>query len=270
MLRPLFLASSLLALQAAWAEEPATPRAAATAAAETASQQMARGVLMDMARFLSGREAFRVDIRVGYDVIQENGQKIEFGEIRQLAVQRPDRVRIEETTSDGGRDLVLFDGKNLTILDTDAGVYAQGPQPGDIDASVVHFVRDLKMRLPLAPLLMSHLPEELEHRARSVDYVESTDILGERAHHIVGRTSSVDFQLWISAGKRPLPLRVVLSYRNEPGQPQFWAQFSRWDVSPRFAKGSFEFKPPAGARHIAFAADIAPQPAEAQTQGDAK
>ena len=40
-------------------------------------------------------------IRDGYDVVQESGQKIEFGELRNVTVSRPDRLRIEVERSDG-------------------------------------------------------------------------------------------------------------------------------------------------------------------------
>jgi len=279
MLRPCFLilASSLLVTQPAWAE-PATPEAtpdtgAAAAAGESESQQFARARLMDMARFLAGTEQFSVRLRVGYDSVQDTGQKIEFGEIRKIEVQRPDRARIEEVASHGGRDLLLFDGTNITTFDAGTGLYAQVPQPGDLDSTIVYFVRDLRMRLPLAPLLMARFPEELQRRVQSVEYVETTDILGEPAHHIAARTANVDFQVWIADSERPLPLRIVMTYTQAEGQPQFWADFSRWDLTPRLNRKQFEFTPPSGARQIVFAVQVPPlanpvNPDEAQQPGD--
>jgi hypothetical protein len=278
MLRPcLILALSVLAAHNAWAEEAApkavAPTSAPAAATESESQQFARSRLMDMAKFLAGTKKFSATLRAGYDVVQKNGQKIEFGEIRELAVQRPNLARIEQRASHGGRDLMLFDGKLITMFNGDAGAYAQAPQPGDIDATVVYFKRDLKMRLPLAPLLMTHLPEELQSRVQSIDYVEYTEIMGEPAHHIAARTANVDFQVWIADSKRPLPLRIVMTYPKADGQPQFWAEFSKWNLSPRFGKAVFEFKPPADAKKIVFAVQIQsqpgiPQPGSAQKQGD--
>ncbi|MBK8118835.1 MAG: DUF2092 domain-containing protein [Sulfuritalea sp.] len=147
------------------------------------------------------------------------------------------------------------------------------PQPGDIDHTVVYYIRDLKMRLPLAPLLMAHFPEEMQSRIESVDYVERTTILGEPAHHIAARTANIDFQVWIVDGKRPLPLRIVLNYRNEAGHPQFWVQFSKWNLAPQFAKSTFEFKAPKGAEQILFAVQVphlaeSTQAAATQPQGD--
>lgn len=273
----LILATSLLAAQVTWAEGAAPKQnplvSTPVATIETESQQFARERLMDMAKFLGGKKKFSATLRAGYDVVQKNGQKIEFGETRKITVQRPDHVRIEEQASHGGRNLMLFDGKLVTMFDGNTSTYAQAPQPGNIDDTIVYFVRDLKMRLPLSPLFMSRLPEELQRRVQSIDYVEQTEIMGEAAHHIVARTGNVDFQVWIADGKRPLPLRIVLTYPKADGQPQFWAEFSKWNLSPRIGKAAFEFMPPAGAKKIAFSVQIkaplgTPQPGSTQKQGD--
>ena len=271
----LFLASSLLAATVVWAQQvaPTQPPAASAPAVRTESQKLASDKLMEMAKFLSRQEKFSATLRVGYEVPQANGQKIEFGEIRDLAVQRPNRVRMSEQASDGRGNIMVFDGKTITLLDGETGKYAQVPQPGDIDHTVVYYIRDLKMRLPLAPLLMAHFPEEMQSRIESVDYVERTTILGEPAHHIAARTANIDFQVWIVDGKRPLPLRIVLNYRNEAGHPQFWVQFSKWNLAPQFAKSTFEFKAPKGAEQILFAVQVprlaeSTQAAATQPQGD--
>lgn len=273
----LFLASSVLAATLAWGQQaaPILPSALGAPTARTESQKLASAKLMEMAKFLSRQEKFSATLRVGYEVPQANGQKVEFGEIRDLAVQRPNRVRVSESQSDGRGKLMVFDGTTITLLDGETGLYAQVPQPGDIDQTVMYYVRDLKMRLPLAPLLMAHFPEEMQGRIESIDYVERTNILGQPAHHIAARTANMDFQVWIADGKRPLPLRIVLNYRNEEAHPQFWAQFSKWNLAPKFAKTTFEFKPPKGAGQILFAVQV-PYLAEAapvgdlQKQGDAK
>lgn len=258
----------LLAGHIAWADgtfpNAVRPTDKPTAVEESASQQLARTRLMEMANFLAKTEKFSFSVHVGYDVVQDNGQKIEFGEIRDIVVQRPDSVRIEELTSNGDRDLMLFDGKKITILNGENKVFAQAPQPGDIDTTVVYFVRDLQMRLPLAPLLMSQFPQELERRMQSIDTVEQTEILNKRALHVAGRTASVDFQVWIAEGTQPLPLRMILSYREVEDHPQFWANFSKWNLAPEIAKNAFTFDAPADAVQIMFAAQFQPSTTDLQ------
>lgn len=243
-----------MSVSAVFGADPATPAAASQVAAE--SQREAAALLDAMTKYLARLESFSFAFRDGYDVVQSTGQKIEFGESRHVTVARPDRLRVEEVSSDGTRDLAIFDGRNISVLNADAGVFAQAPQAGNLDDAIAYYVRNLRMRMPLALLLTTRLPEALTGRVRSIDYVERTEILGRPAHHIAGRGENVDFQFWIEEGERPLPLRVVITYVNSPGQPQFWASFADWDAGPRLAKETFEFAPPAGARQIPFAVQV--------------
>jgi len=266
----LILAMSLLAINVAWAEQSAkapAQTASDQAAAETESQQFARAKLMEMARFLGNANKFSVMMRAGYEVVQDSGQKIEFGERRLITVQRPNHMKIVETASHSGQNGMLFDGKNITMFDGENGLYAQRPQPGDIDASVIHFVRDLQMRLPLAPMLMKRFADELQSRVQDIEYVERTDILGNTTHHIAARTETTDFQVWIADSKQPFPLRIVLNYPHQEGQPQFWANFHMWNLSPIFDKTTFQFSPPAAARKIVFAAEMVPVSDDPQATG---
>ncbi|MCD6032455.1 MAG: hypothetical protein K0S78_4637, partial [Thermomicrobiales bacterium] len=209
-----------------------------------------------MTRFLASLPGYQVTCRGSYDVLQESGQKLEFLEVRELVLQRPDRLRVTHRGSDGGQDLLIFDGRHITLLDERAKVYAQVPQPGALDDAIVYFVRDLKMRLPLARLFTNRSTEELARRLQSVIHIERTELLAVPTDHIAGRVGNVDVQLWIAQGDRPLPMRVVLTYFEEPGQPQYRANFEDWKTGPPPKPDTFSFSPPAGARQIVFAAQM--------------
>ncbi|RZA32494.1 MAG: DUF2092 domain-containing protein [Lysobacteraceae bacterium] len=211
---------------------------------------------MNMAQFLAAAQRFRVDLQAGYDSVQEAGQKIEFHEDRSVTLNRPDRLRIEGTRSDGGRALTVFTGKEVVVLDYASKVYARTPQPGPLDDSIVYFVRDLGMRLPLAAMLLGRLPAELQERIQSVDYVELGKINGVASHHIAARGETVDVQLWVADGAQPLPQRIVLTYKKEPGQPQFRADFSQWNLAPQINAATFAVQVPDGLQKVAFAAQL--------------
>jgi hypothetical protein len=216
----------------------------------------AKAILMGMAEFLAKTPAFTVGVRDSYDTYQKSGQKIEFDETRMITVVRPDRVRVDVEESNGDKSVFTFDGKDLTMWSPSHNVYAQTSKPGSIDDAVVYFVRDLRMRLPFAVLLLTTAPAELEQRTTRLDYVEKTSILGTPAHHVAGRTKTVDYQVWIADSDKPLPLRIVLTYPASEGQPQFRAQFSDWDLAPEAPASVFAFTPPPGAQQIAFLAQL--------------
>jgi hypothetical protein len=244
----------------------AQPAAAAPATTPDAARQAkARTIMMNMAQFLANAPRFQVSLRSGYDVVQPTGQKIAFHEDRLVTLSRPDRLRIEATRSDGAKALTVFSGKEIVVLDYASKVYARAPQPGALDQTIVYFVRDLGMRLPLAAMLLTRLPAELQERIRSVDYVELTAVDGIPAHHIAARTDTVDVQLWVTDGAQPLPRRIVLTYKNEPGQPQFSAEFSKWNLAPAIDDALFAVQAPPELQKVAFAAQVA-QMAQAQAK----
>ncbi|WP_321786944.1 DUF2092 domain-containing protein [Paraburkholderia sp. J94] len=255
----------------AYSQQNSTANPNRTAAAKpSASQEEARAILMKMAEFLGSANAFSVNLRSGYDAVQPSGQKIEFGELRTITVSRPDRLRVESERSDGTSTLAVFNGKDITVVDSVNKVYATEPQTGDVDATLVHFVRDLHLRFPLAMLLTTRLPTEFEDRVRQVDYVEKTNIEGVPTHHLAARTDTVDFQVWVADGNKPYPVRVVLTYKDAPGQPQFWTQLSNWDFAPKLTDDTFTVKIPDGAQKIAFAAEIPTMPSTARRPPSAK
>jgi hypothetical protein len=73
---------------------------------------------------------------------------------------------------------------------------------------------------------------------------------------------NVDFQIWIADRAEPLPLRIVLTYP-EPGLPEFWADFSAWNLQPKLSAEVFDLQLPAEARQIAFAVQLRPEPVTA-------
>ncbi len=226
----------------------------ATAVAEM--ERDAKTILMNMAEFLAKTPRYSVNLTGSYEVLQESGQKIEFGETRRITVSRPNGLRVEVEHSDGEKHLVLYDGKEITTFSPTRNVYAQVAKPGGIDEAITYFLRDLHMRLPLAALLLSRFPAEIESRTQALDYVEKDVIHGTPFHHLAGRTETVDYQVWIPAGAQPLPLRIVLTYKNAEGQPTFRAKFSDWNLAPEIKDTQFAFTPPEDARKIAFLAQL--------------
>jgi hypothetical protein len=221
-----------------------------------------------MSELLAKTAAFSVTLDVGYDVVQAWGQKIEFGETRMLTVRRPDRLRVDTTERDGSKSGVVFDGRQIAAFDVSDGVYATAPQPGTLDDAIAHFVDDLGMRLPMAPILQGRLAGEARGWAREIRYIEASAIAGVPCDHVALRGDWEDVQLWIARGDRPLLQRIVITYHRAEGRPQFWAQFASWKLSPRLKDAVFAFTPPEGATKIAFRPRHSSPHAPAQPAGN--
>ena len=257
-------------VQATQGPGPTSTAGLAPVAAETVVKpppQDAGAVLKNMADFISRTKSFSVTLRDGYDVVQASGQKIGFGEIRQITVERPQNLRVDLTQSDGDKAQLIYDGREISFASSSENIYAITPKPGSLDDAVKYLVGDLKVRLPLAMMLLSTFPAELEQRVTAADYVEFDTITTPPSHHVAARTDAVDFQVWVAAEGNPLPLQVIITYKLEEGQPQFWAEFKNWNLAPSVSPSLFVFTPPQGAEKIPFLADLRESAAALQKKG---
>ena len=239
-------------------QEPASP-AQVQAPAPPAVKPDAMAVVKNMAEYLSSARKYSVKISAGYDVVQGSGQKVEFGEVREVTLVRPNQLRVETKESDGDRNLFVFDGTTISYSHGGKNVYATASAPGTLDDAVKTFLQKLNMRIPLALMYVSNLPEEMEQLIESAAYVEYSTQFDVPCHHVAARTATTDVQLWVAAGSEPLLRRVVITYKNEEGAPQFWANFTNWNFSPSVSAAMFAFTPPQGAEKIPFLAEL-PQP----------
>jgi len=49
-----------------------------------------------------------------------------------------------------------------------------------------------------------------------------------------------------------VPRKLVITYKSEPGSPQYRARLSGWDFQPRLSDHYLQFHPPTGADEIEF------------------
>jgi hypothetical protein len=222
------------------------------AAAERDAEAMA--ILQRMADFLSRTQRLSVTAEIGFDVVQASGEKLEFGETRQIVIRRPDRMRVDITKRDGATSGFRFDGQEIAVFNTRENVYATAAKPGTLDEAIAYFINTLDMRFPLAEIFSTQLAESLAAKVRTAYNVGPERIMGIPCEHLALRGDQNDMQLWIAQGSQPLPCRLVITYNAAEGQPQFWAQFSDWNLSPDVPDAQFAFTPPEGATRIAFAA----------------
>ncbi len=231
------------------------------------SEEQAIAVLKRASAFLAQAKSFSVTIDAGFDAVQESGQKIEFGETRKVVLRRPDRLRIDTTKRDGSKDGLVFNGKDITVFHLRENVYATATKPGSIDQVMDYIVNELEVRVPLVELLKSNLDKSLPQQVRSAAYVEQSSIGGVATDHVALRADDVDAQLWITRDKQPLPRRIVITYKRADGRPQFWAQFSDWNLSPQTSDSLFVFKPAKDATKIAFSPRQLLQPGQVPPKG---
>jgi hypothetical protein len=215
-------------------------------------------ILKRSTEFISKAGRFSFTTELGFDVVQDSGQKIEFGSHREVTIKRPDHARIEFDRRDGLKGGIIFDGKEITVYNTVLNVYAKASKKGNLGTAIDYLEKELHVPLPLQDFLSTNAFEVLMDNVESGRYAGESIIAGVACDHLAFRSDRVDYQVWVSRGDKPLPRRIVITYKREPGQPQFWAQFVKWNLSPDVPDSLFTFKPPKGAEQISFASQKYP------------
>lgn len=243
-------------------DPPAAPAAPAAEAAPSASAEDAEESLIEpaavapvkrMIETLEGAKSMRYEYENSYDVLQEDGEILEFGGRGSAAIRRPDRVR-GETWNRTGRHLeYAWDGKNLVVFDETHDAYATTPRTGDLD-SLVDFLRDdIGIKLPLADLFTMDLDSLLIANTIEARWVGKDDLRGVPCDHVALRLrSGVDIQYWIPAEGLAVPQRIVLNFSTADGRPQFRSDFDAWEIDPWLRDSQFTLKIPKGAKLVPF------------------
>ncbi len=208
---------------------------------------------METTDFLSKAEKFSFSADVQYDVLQGNGQKLEFGGAHKVVVVRPDKLYSEVESRDGTKRIFIFDGKAIYYADLTHNVYATVPRPGDINQAIDYFTEDLDMPLPIGQVVSSDVGEMLKNEVYAGGFVEQDTIGGVLSEHLAFRTENLDFQTWIASEGDPIQTRLVIDYKNYPASPQYRANFTDWNFKPEVEDSLFVFKPADGMQKIEFA-----------------
>ena len=79
-----------------------------------------------------------------------------------------------------------------------------------------------------------------------------TRIDGVDCDHLAFREGSVDWQIWIQRGDKPVPRRIVIIDRAQTSLPRYEGQLT-WNEPPQITADTFTFTPPTGAIPIRIA-----------------
>ena len=242
------------------AQAPATETR--PAAAPTYVEPRATELLKEMSSLLGGTPRFAFQAEESFDEIPDGQPRTELTNVRRVAVERPNRLAADASGDTLSR-AACYDGKTFGVLDKDHDTYATFDAPATIDATLDKLSNEYGMVLPLADLVYSDPYAILSAGVTYGRYAGIHLAAGVPCHHLVFAQRTIEWQIWIDAGAQPLPRQIVITYVNEPGEPQYRATFRKWNLDPKFPEGLFTFHAPEGARKVEPAAMIRRAPTAA-------
>ena len=249
--RALAIAVALSASPIAGWAQPAAPAPAPNPLIEPAAVEPVKR----MVQLLGSTQSMSYQYEDEYDALQGDGEILEFGRRGVVTMRRPDRMRGESWSREGRHVRFYYDGAHVSVFDETRNVYATTPRTGDLD-SLTDFLRDdIGFKMPLADLFGSDLGPMLIDNVIAARRIDLQKIRDFECDHVALRLrQGIDVQLWIRTGAVALPERIVINYATADGRPQFRANLTEWDLSPRVPDRSFRSDPPKGAKSVPFVA----------------
>jgi hypothetical protein len=211
----------------------------------------ARKILQAMGEYLKTAKAFSVHGEITHEEVLPSGRKLQYSASNNVMIQRPNRIRADYC-GDLRKSSFWYDGKSVTLLHTDKRLYATFSAPKDIDSTVDFAMDKYGLSIPLADLVYSDPYAVLIENVESGFYEGLHTVSGVKCHHLAFTQENIDWQIWIEDGAQAVPRKVVITYKDSPGCPQYTAVLSDWDFSVRLPDILFTFEAPVHAEQIEF------------------
>jgi hypothetical protein len=248
MLRNALLLGLLAGLLAVPCAHAQTTSAAPGQPAASAVDPAAIQALRDMGAFLQTLKRFRVSVELTGERVLADGQKLQHVATASLDVDRPNRIRAVMNSARSHREL-FYDGATVTLYTPAQKYYSTVAFSGTLAELVDRLEEKYAVQLPLSDLFLWGTP------AAPVDRIESAMNAGqdfvdeELCDHYAFRQGEIDWQVWIATGGKPLPRKIVVTYRGDEARPQSISLID-WNLKPTFKDTVFKFTPPKGATKI--------------------
>ncbi len=205
-----------------------------------------------MGAVLAAAEEFTVTNSFTSDETVSTGEIVQLEGTVEIALRRPDSLRAS-ISGDFGPTQYFYDGKRVVFADGSHNTYAEAMVPSTIDGAMDAMWDTYGVKIPLVDFVSSDPYATLMANVESGFYAGLHQVSGVSCHHLVFTQEEIDWQLWISDGVLPLPQKLVITYKQEDGYPQYTALFSDWDLGPGLNDAVFGFAPPEGSIKIVFA-----------------
>jgi hypothetical protein len=243
----------LAAATAAAQDKPAAPSATPSVAdaSTPAVAEQADRLLKEVGAYIGSANEFTFHAEITFDHVLPSGQKLQFASAEEVVLQRPGRLYVEWNGDLGARQF-WYDGKSVTLYDPAMPFYASEAAPPEIDNMLAQLLPKLDFIPPLADFLYRDPYKSVRGNIQYGFDLGQSNVNDRTCRTLAFVEKDIDWQIWIENGPQLTPCKLVITYKNQPAQPQFTAVFSDWDFAPRIAEPVFTPELPPGREKIPF------------------
>jgi hypothetical protein len=214
-----------------------------------AEENAATSFLKAMTDYVSSQKTIELTFDSNIEIITPELEKIQFTNSGEVLLSRPDKLRAHRLG--GYADVGLFfDGKTVSVYGKHINGYAQFDAPGTVDQLIEALRSGHGVALPGADLLLSNAYDVLVAGIMEAKYIGRGVIDGLECEHLAFRNFDTDWQLWVEAGKNPIPRKLVITSKTLNNAPQYTLHIKSWKTDVALTREAFVFTPPAGAEKL--------------------
>lgn len=222
--------------------------AATAAPAQNLVDPSAVQALKDMGAYLQSLRRYEVSLNHTGERVLKDGQKLMHSASANIDVAQPNRIRASTTTATSRR-VLYYDGKKVSLQFPDSNYYSSVDFTGTVGELVERLKNNYQVELPAADLFTWGTPAAPFSNLQSAMNAGQAIVDGKLCDHYAFRQAGIDWQIWLSTGGNPLPMRLVVTNLADDARPQSITEF-HWNLKPAFKDSAFAFTPPAGAKSV--------------------
>lgn len=204
--------------------------------------------LKDMGAYLQTLKRFGVSSEVTGERVLADGQKLQHIATASVDVVRPNKLRVRINSARSER-LLVFDGKTVTLYQPAQKYYSTVELADSIGGLIERLEERFGVQIPMQDLFLWGTPAAPLDKIESAMNAGQDFVDGDLCDHYAFRQGTIDWQIWIMTGSRPLPRKVVITSRADEARPQSVSLID-WNLQPTFTDSTFRFTPPKGATKV--------------------
>ena len=248
----------LLALGPARAQQPQPP-AQPPPPEHPAIEPGALEKLKAMSQRLADAKSMSFTAVTTYEAPARNGQPLYYATLSQVAVQRPDKLRVI-TPGDGPASDFYYNGKTMMAYAPAAELAAVADAPPTIEAAMKMAFDKAAIYFPFAEVIVADPYKNLSQGLTSAFVIGQSHVIGDTITDMVAITNgNVQAEVWIGINDG-LPRMIRAVYPKDPTQSRYEIQFSNWHLNPVVKDTDFTSTSALHAPRMDFARPDAPPP----------
>jgi hypothetical protein len=238
------------------AEPPPPPIETDLAPGSRLIEPRAQELMRQMSARLVRATSLAIEAEELYDEVPADAPRQQLTAVRRVAMRRPDRL-VGDASGDALNRSFWYDGTTFSALDREQNVWTSGDVPPTVDAALDWVFDQTGTVIPLADFLYTDGYDRLMGKVQRGVYLGIHEAAGVPCHHLSFEQATIDWQIWIDAGREPLPRKLVITYKTEDEVPQYSVTIRKWNLDATVPEALFRFTPPEGARRVEIPAFVA-------------